>query len=817
MESFHKIVEPRVDVRAGAMDKSVYAASLGDLIRHSDAGRQYWDKGEFTKLTYRTDGLDRALDDIRARLHDGRGSGFRQIETSFGGGKTHAMIAMYHMCRDWDTMPIVIDGTDLDPATQTVWGEMERQLDGKVDKMSGKVAPGGGAILKLLERPKPVLVLIDEIAHYLDGSKGVGTVNHKTASKVDVGQSNMAAQTVNFLQRLFGKAGQLPSVCVVISLPDKDQVIEKKYYDQVQRVAGRQKQTVTVARDEDIPHIIRRRLFETDEAVVSDRAADIIRSYVDECVRGNSIPQNEADTYAERFHAAYPFTPDVIDVLYGRWGSYPTLQRTRGALRLLSSVVHSLLKSDRPYITLSDIDLGVDEIRKELIHHAGANMESVISSDITSRQSGAVRLGDVAVRAARAIFMYSFPAEHRGATKDDVKRAAFTAEAGHSVVGDTLDALRRSLFFLELTDDQMLRFTHTENINRVIDRAKRSVSSSDANSKERSILEERAGSKFRRTYVWPDHTIRIEDIPGLQLVIMQKADHDYCRRTVTNVSPKSGRVNQNALVFVMPAADGALSNSIRELLAIRDIRRRMGGSLKPADTKVLNDTERRAEGGMEIGLREKYAEVWLPDRDGVIRRCGMTHSHPDEDRRPFGDVIWEKLIAEFRIAERLDPDLISGYEGSAEDIFNRMMRTCGERRPASLDVVRVAMEKPAESPDVGGSGDAPDGGLIVDYPPRGAKRPEPDKPEPPEETTLPPVAGLHCTDVVDRETVAGWGSIFVTLRDIPTTTVRLTVDQKSENEFSVHLDMTGKIPREVASSIRDSVSDNGAYSEDESW
>ena len=815
MESFHKIVAPRADVRSGVMDKSVYAASLGDLLRRSGAGKPYWDRREFDRLTYRTQGLGDALDDIRARLHKGRGNGFRQIETSFGGGKTHSMIAMYHMCRDWDATPVVIDGTDLDPSTNTIWGEMERQLDGKVGKMSGKVSPGGAAILELLERPKPVLVLIDEISHYLDGSKGVSS----GASNVDVGESNMAAQTVNFLQKLFNKVGQLPRVCVVISLPDRDQVIEKEYYAQVQRVAGRQRQVITVATDEDIPHIIRRRLFDTDEAVISDRAASIIKSYVGECVDGRSIPQNEAGTYAERFAATYPFTPDVIDVLYERWGSYHSFQRTRGALRLLSGVVHSLLESDRPYITLSDIDLRVDEIRKELLYHAGSNVESVISADITGRQSGAARLGDAGVRAARAIFMYSFPAEQKGATRDDIKRAAFTAEDGHHKVGDTLDSLRRSLFFLELTDDMMFRFTHTENINRVIDRAKRNVSGADADARERHILQERSGTKFRRTYVWPDHTSRIDDIPGLQLVIMEKADIEYCKRAVTNVGAKSGRVNQNALVFVMPAADGVLSNSIREMLAVQDIRRRMGASLKPADTAILDKTKRGAEGGIEVGLREKYAEVWLPSRDGVIRRCNISSRHPDEDRLPFGDVIWAKLVDEFQIAERLDPELFSGYEGSPEDKFNQMMRTCGERRPASLNVVRAAMERPAEPPGAGGSQDAPGGGggSTVDYPLPGAKRPGPDEPKPPGEAAPPPVAGIHCTGVMDRDTLAGWGSIFVTLRDIPTTTVRLTVDQKSENEFSVQLDMTGKIPRDVANSIRESVSDDGEYSEDESW
>ena len=641
MEPFHKMVDPRTDVQRGIMDKSVYAASLGDLLRRSEAGKPYWNRSEFNRLTYRTRGLDDALEDIRMRLHEGRGNGFRQIETSFGGGKTHSMIAMYHMCRDWDAIPIVIDGTDLDPSTQTVWGEMERQLDGKIDRMSGSVTPGGATIIELLERPKPILVLIDEIAHYLDGSKGVDASASAGAVEVSVGESNMAVQTVNFLQKLFNKVGQMPHVCVVVSLPDSDQVLEEKYYRQVQRIAGRQKQVVTVATDDDIPHIIRCRLFETNEAVMSDRATDIIQSYVKECVTGRSIPRDEVDAYEERFRATYPFTPDVIDVLYGRWGSYPSFQRTRGALRLLSSVVHSLLESDRPYITLSDIDLRVDEIRKELIHHAGENMESVISSDITSKQSGAARLGDVGVRAAKAIFMYSFPAEHRGATRDEIKRAAFTIQDGHSVVGDTLDSLRRSLFFLELTDDMMFRFTHSENINKVIDRAKRSIGDADADSKERRILQEGAGSKFRRTYVWPDHTSHIDDIPGLQLVIMKHADKEYCRRLVTNVGPKSGRVNQNALVFVMPAADGVLSASIRELLAIQDVRSRMEG-LKSADIDVLNDTERRANGGIKSGLREKYTEVWLPSKDNVIRRCNIASRHPDEDKLPLGDVIWEK-------------------------------------------------------------------------------------------------------------------------------------------------------------------------------
>lgn len=83
---------------------------------------------------------------------------------------------------------------------------------------------------------------------------------------------------------------------------------------------------------------------------------------------------------------------------------------------------------------------------------------------------------------------------------------------------------------------------------------------------------------------------------------------------------------------------------------------------------------------------------------------------------------------------------------------------------------------------------------------------------------MPSVAGLHCTDVMDRETMAVWGgNIFTTLRENPTTTVRLTVNQKSKNAFTVQLDMAGKIPKNIANSIHESVSDDGEYREDEDW
>ena len=414
---------------------------------------------------------------------------------------------------------------------------------------------------------------------------------------------------------------------------------------------------------------------------------------------------------------------------------------------------------------------------------------------------------------ARAIFMYSFPAEHKGATRDDVKRAAFTTVCGHHQVGDMLETLRRQLFYLELTDDQMFRFTSNENINSVLDRAKRSVSDTDA--MERKKLQERAGSKFRRTYVWPDHTTKIEDIPGLQLIIMRTADIDYCKKTVTNITTKSARVNQNALVFILPGVDGVLQNAIRELLAIRDVRQRT--PLKPVDEAILDKAEMGCQGGIESGLHKKYADVWLPNRNYTIQKYNISSTHPKDEKRPLGDVIWEKLVGVYQISERLDSGLFDKYDGTPEDKFDSMMRTCGERRPASLSVVRDAMTRATESPtrkpptratesptrkppvDLTGSVHTTIGQSEVDV------------------TESPPIDGVHCSGVIDRENLNWVGGLFNTLNDVATTTLKFNVDQKSGNEFNIQLDVNGKIPRKIADDIKESISHDWEYKEDESW
>ncbi len=630
MKPFHELVKARPDVLDGTLDQSAYAASLADVAGSKDkpAAEQYRDPVLFHKMTYQTDGLRRVLDDIRARLHEGKGNGYRQIETSFGGGKTHAMIAMYHQCREWDATPVVIDGQALG-VSNTIWGEIESQLDGRISMMSGQTAPSGSEIYEMLSgRQKPILILVDEISNYLVNVAGVA-----------VGNSDLAAQTVNFMQRLAGQLGGLPNVCLVISLSDRDDVLsesgvegdvskrtakfQNEYYNVLQKIAGRQRQLVTISDENDIPHIVRRRLFETPDEVISDRSREVIRWCVKSTKDGGSLFGDEARDYAARFADTYPFTPDIVKVLHERWGSYPTFQRTRGVLRLLSLVVHSLLESDRAWIAPGDIDLSVPAIRKELLKHTGDNAESVITADIAGSDAGARSEGNVGVRCASAIFMYSFPLRHRrGATQAEVKRAVFTVDAPHSVVGDTMGKLRRRLFYLELTDDDMLRFAVAPNMNHAIDQAVRNVADVDAEREELKRLSGSvAGGRFAKVVVWPDATESgsVDDVAELQLVICKNDDLEWCKRTVDG-SARSRRINMNGLVFLLPSDGMDLDESLRRYLAMISIKKRLSSTpdWTQAASAQVEDELKQATQGIEYGLRRKYSAVYLPNGGGGV-------------------------------------------------------------------------------------------------------------------------------------------------------------------------------------------------------
>lgn len=184
---------------------------------------------------------------------------------------------------------------------------------------------------------------MDEVLEYVTKAAGV-----------KVGDSNLASQTFAFIQELTGAVSALGNALLVITLPSSllehyDENAERMF-QQLQKIVGRTEKIYTPVDDEEIASVVRARLFSKIDEKEAKRVVDEFVEYVR---NEGLLSEDEAMDYREKFLKSYPFKPEVIDILYKRWGSFPTFQRTRGVLRLLSLVVHDLLeKKNVPFIDL---------------------------------------------------------------------------------------------------------------------------------------------------------------------------------------------------------------------------------------------------------------------------------------------------------------------------------------------------------------------------------------------------------------------------------------------------------------------------------
>ncbi|MEQ8226178.1 MAG: DUF499 domain-containing protein, partial [Candidatus Eremiobacterota bacterium] len=257
MKAFHTIAIPHKDILEGRLTLDVFAADLWEVTQKRGP-EEYKDSETFFRKTYLTEGLKNLLEIVKKRLAGKGGDPVIQIQTPFGGGKTHSLIAMYHKADEWGANKFVAVGTALS-TDKTLWGLMEEQLTGKITDFSGRVAPGRGAIRELLYKKQPVIILMDEVLEYVTKAAGV---------KVE--ESNLASQTIAFMQELTETAGTLEKVCLVVTLPAS--IIEhydeksEKLFQQLQKVAGRVEKIYTPVQEQEITKIIRQRLFqEIDE------------------------------------------------------------------------------------------------------------------------------------------------------------------------------------------------------------------------------------------------------------------------------------------------------------------------------------------------------------------------------------------------------------------------------------------------------------------------------------------------------------------------------------------------------------------------
>jgi len=661
MRAFTQIAIPHEDILEGRLTMDVFAADLWQ-VANGKAPLDYQDADLFFRKTYLTKGLKNIIEVAKARLEGRSGDSVIQLQTPFGGGKTHTLIALYHKAKEWNARVVVFDGTALNPKEVKPWEELERQLTGKIEITKGNVAPGKEKLIKLLSENSPVLILMDEVLEYVTKAAGI-----------KVGDSNLASQTFAFIQELTAAVATVGNALLVLTLPSS--ILEhydenaERMFQQLQKITGRMEKIYTPVEDEEIEHVVRARLF---SKIDEKEAKKVVNDFVEYAKNEGLLSGDDIANYRDKFLRSYPFKPEVIDVLYKRWGSFPTFQRTRGVLRLLSLVVHDLLDKNIPFIRLGDFNLNNDEIRRELIKHIGQEWDSIIAQDITSKGSGARKVDDglgssykpyrLGTIVSTAIFMMSFSGRgEKGSSVKEIKLSTAYPEFSSTVIDTVISNLKEKLFYIS---DEGLFFTNQPNLNRMIIAREESISDDNIYEEERRVIKAHISKspKFR-VHLHPKFPRDIPDTAELKLIILNKNRPD---KEFLEKYSESPRVYRNTLIFLCIDENQKESfhSYLRKLLALRSIDgdkklKLTEGQRKEVKNKLKNYGQREYE-----ELRKLYRKLFLPAKDG--------YKEIDMGLPTFGESLLDKEIYEYlrnqgEILEKIAPKVIKDKYLSEKD------------------------------------------------------------------------------------------------------------------------------------------------------
>ena len=671
---WREIVTPHRDIAAGQFHQAEFAADLGEVIA-GNADAEYQDPIEFFARTYLTEGMQRLLATAVKRVTGKDGEPIVQLKTAFGGGKTHSMLALYHLLSgkasaaqmegarqildeaDVTDLPTVrfavIVGTALNPArtqkvkgvtTRTLWGNIAAQLGGQdgyeivkaADKKS--VAPGANDLTTLLNEFGPAIILIDELIAY---TRNIYEVNGLPAGSFDA--------NLTFVHSLTEAVKNAERSQLVASIPESDIEIGG---EAGQAALARIQQTIgrlegiwrPVGADEGF-EIVRRRLFSpVKDQTARDAVCRAFTQLYDENPSDFPVECRDAP-YLDRLRRAYPIHPELFDRLYDDWSPLENFQKTRGVLRLMAAVIHYLwINQDRSALILpGSIPLDSPLVREELLRYLPENWNTVVDKDVDGDRSepraidaSLPRFGEssAARRVARTIFMGSAPHGSgqavRGLEEMRIRLGVVQPDEHVSVFNDATKHLTDRLTHLYTRAQRYWYDTHPNLRRTMEDRAtKLEPEIVEAEIVRRLRQQTQRRGDFRAVHPCPS-SADVPDESTTRLVILPpttghqaRARNSEALATALEVLDKRGdipRTYRNMLIFVAPDTGEwePLERETRRYLAWDSI-------IQEVEALNLDANQRReAARGKEqsnetVGMRINEAYSWLlvPTQEGT--------------------------------------------------------------------------------------------------------------------------------------------------------------------------------------------------------
>ena len=519
---------PREDVLRGAVAEADFAADLASVI----AGRgnsEYLDPDRFFAYTWPTRGLRNLLANVCRRLSGSGGevASIFRLDTSYGGGKTHGLIALAHAARGMTKVsnaaefvdPVLLprgpvrvaafDGENADPANgramggpddgiraYTPWGEIAFELAGAAgyervrNSDERRIAPGAGTLRELFGS-EPALILLDELSVYL----------RKVRRLEDAGEQLSA-----FLTSLFKAVEGSPNAVLVYTLAiGKGGRATDAYSAENQFIADRMAEAESISarkatllnptEEDETAQVLRRRLF---EAIDDARAASVVAAYRGlwaanaEALSGDAVRPETAET----FLASYPLHPEVLGTLTAKTATLGNFQRVRGMLRLLARTIARLWQQrpvDASAVHLHHIDPGHEPIRQEIVTRLGQTAYlPALANDVAGAEKRALAeeidaehhasLPPYATHVARTIFMHTlaFNDPLKGLSPRQLRYSILAPATDPSFIDEARRKFIAESAYLDDRPGAPMRFLAEANLSQIIRREEQHVDAGEA-------------------------------------------------------------------------------------------------------------------------------------------------------------------------------------------------------------------------------------------------------------------------------------------------------------------------------------------------
>lgn len=606
---WREVVEPHQDVATGEFQQAEFAADLAK-VHNGSAPSEYRNPREFFARTYLTDGLSTLLVGAAKRLSGGGGDPVVELQTNFGGGKTHSMLALYHMVGGSKAVDLpgldqllskhelevpakvnraVLVGTSRGPQDvisleggkkiRTTWGELAWQLGGAEafemlrENDERGIAPGSNLLESLFKKHAPALILIDEWVAYL-----------RQIYKVEGLPSGSFDANLSFVQSLTEAVKASPGVLLVASLPASQIEVGG---EGGQEALARLKQTFSrvesswrPASQEESYEIVRRRLFKEIPGDKFHHRDNTLKQFA-KLYRDNAadFPRGCAEEdYRRKLEKAFPIHPELFDQLYTAWGSLEKFQRTRGVLRLMAQVIHELWMGNDPSVMImpGSVTISSPRVEPELLHYLDPSWQSIIAADVDGSSATPYRIDQSAPnlnrysatrRVARAVFMSTAPThgqENKGLDDKQINLGVVQPGERPAIFGDALRRLANQAKFMH-SDLGRYWYSMSASLNRLAaDRAAQleealvRVEIDKALTSYINTLADRG--HFEAVQIAPNSSADVPDEPGGVRAIMLGVDHPHTGRDASEALTEAQdimmqrgstpRVYRNMLVFL---------------------------------------------------------------------------------------------------------------------------------------------------------------------------------------------------------------------------------------------------------------------------